>query len=175
MEQPEDINIRELMEHHKLHGRSGKARLIIGFVADRVMLSLVRVSPSPKIVCALHRLRGVSIGEHVYIGPDVVIDEMYPGLVTIEDYVSIGMRTMIFAHSNPTCSLELKQRFFPRTTKPVKIRKGAWIAPGCIILAGVEIGENAVVGAGSLVTKNVEPYTVVAGSPAKVIRQLPRE
>ena len=68
--------------------------------------------------------------------------------------------------------LELKQKYYPRRVSPTKIKKGAWITPGCIILAGVTIGENAVVGAGSVVTKDVEPYTVVAGNPAKIIKKL---
>ena len=175
MEEPEEINMRELMEYRGYRGRMGRLRLTLRFGAGKLISSLASMTPSPAMSCALHRLRGVKVGAHVYIGPPVMIDEVYPDLVTIEDYVSIGMRTMIYAHSNPTCSIELKQRFFPRTTGAVIIRKGAWIAPGCIILAGVEIGENAVVGAGSLVIKNVEPYTVVAGSPAKVIRVLPKQ
>jgi acetyltransferase-like isoleucine patch superfamily enzyme len=54
------------------------------------------------------------------------------------------------------------------------IRSGAWIAPGCIILAGVTIGENSIVGAGSVVIRNVEPYTIVGGNPAKLIKKLDR-
>ncbi|WP_255453216.1 acyltransferase [Thermococcus sp. GR6] len=79
---------------------------------------------------------------------------------------------MIFAHANPTNSIELKLNFYPRIVKKTKIKRGAWIAPGCIILPGVTIGENSVVGAGSVVTKDVPPYTVVAGNPAKVIKHL---
>ena len=82
------------------------------------------------------------------------------------------MNTMIFAHSNPTNSLWVKNKHYPRKVAPVLIRKGAWIAPGVIILCGVTIGENSVVGAGSLVAHNVEDNTVVAGSPAKLIKRL---
>jgi acetyltransferase-like isoleucine patch superfamily enzyme len=170
--EPEEINKNELMEYYGLHGRFGYFRLAIRFANTWILNLISKNSPTPNLTCSLQRLRGVHIGEHVYIGPDVVIDDLYPGLVTIEDYVSIGMRTMIFAHSNPTCSIDLKTKYFPRTVRPVKISKGAWIAPGCIILAGVTIGENSVVGAGSLVTKDVDPNTVVAGSPARLVRKL---
>jgi len=170
--EPEEINRKELMDYYGYSGRLGNLKLIFRFASNWFITLLSRNSPTPALACALQRLRGVQIGNHVYIGPDVVIDDLYPQLVTIEDYVSIGMRTMIFAHSNPTCSKFLKDKYFPRKVKAVKISKGAWIAPGCIILAGVTIGENAVVGAGSLVIKDVEPNTVVAGSPACLVRKL---
>lgn len=55
---------------------------------------------------------------------------------------------------------------------PIKICDKVWIGMGCTILKGVTIGEGAVVAAGSVVTKDVEPYTVVGGNPAKMIKQL---
>lgn len=56
--------------------------------------------------------------------------------------------------------------------KPIKINDKAWIGFNCIILKGVTVGEGAVVGAGSVVTKDVPPYTVVAGNPAKFIKSI---
>lgn len=137
-----------------------------------VLQVIAKISPHPGITVILQRGRGDKIDQHVYIGPGVIIDDLYPHLITIEDYVSIGMGTMIFAHSNPTCSLELKLNYYPREVAPVTIKKGAWIPPRCIILAGVTIGENSVVGAGSIINKDVSPYTVVAGNPAKFIKAL---
>jgi len=58
-------------------------------------------------------------------------------------------------------------------TSPVKICNRAWIGFNVIVLKGVTIGEGAVVGAGSVVTRNVPPYNVVAGNPAKIIREIP--
>jgi acetyltransferase-like isoleucine patch superfamily enzyme len=52
------------------------------------------------------------------------------------------------------------------------VRQGASIGSGTAILCGITIGNNAIVGAGSVVTKNVEPYTIVAGNPAKLIRRI---
>ena len=54
----------------------------------------------------------------------------------------------------------------------IKIEKNAWIGGDCIILPDITIGEHAVVGAGSVVTKSVEPFTVVAGNPAKMIKRI---
>ena len=79
---------------------------------------------------------------------------------------------MVFAHANPTYSSFLKRNFYRRKVAPVKIRSGAWIAPGCVILCGVTIGRNSVIGAASVVTSDVPELTVVAGSPAHVIKTL---
>lgn len=57
-------------------------------------------------------------------------------------------------------------------TKPIKICSNAWIGMNCIILKGVTIGEGAIVGAGSVVTKDVPAWTVVGGNPATVIKEL---
>jgi acetyltransferase-like isoleucine patch superfamily enzyme len=59
--------------------------------------------------------------------------------------------------------------------KPVRICNKSWIGLNAIVLKGVEIGEGAVVAAGSVVTRSVPPWTVVAGNPAKVIREIPIE
>jgi len=173
MAQPEEINKRELKEFYHYKGFIiGTFRLYCRIISNWLLQSIAHISPYPGLTMFLQRLRGVKIGKHIFIGAGVNIDDVYPCMVTIEDYVSIGMRTMIFAHSNPTCSLELKTKYYPRKVATVIIKRGAWIAPGCIILAGVTIGENSVVGAGSVVTKNVLPYTVVGGSPAKIISRL---
>ncbi|WP_078060442.1 acyltransferase [Desulfotomaculum copahuensis] len=160
------------MEYYGYKGFIGKIKYYMRFLAHWILQSLAKISPHPGIAVMLQRLRGVSIGNHVYLGPGVNLDDLYPQLIKIENYVSIGMNTMIFTHSNPTCSYEIKTRYYPRVVKETVIKKGAWIAPGCIILSGVVIGENSVIGAGSVIVKNVEPYTVTAGNPAKVVKKL---
>ena len=172
MEQPEQINLREVKEFYGYKSKSGTVLYYFRFLYGFVLQTIAKISPHAGLTAALQRLRGVHVGKHVYIGPNTTIDELYPGLITIEDYVSIGMGTMIFAHSNPTCSLEIKQKYYPRKVKPVVIKRGSWIAPGCIILSGVIVGENSVIGAGSVITGDVEPYNVVAGNPARVIKKL---
>ena len=161
------------------YGYNGKVRVLKLFfrdIASFALGSLAQICPPEGLRLTLQRLRGVKIGKHVYLGLGVYIDNVYPHLVVIGDYVTIALNTMIFCHSNPSMSIEIKMNYYPRKVAPVTIKTGAWIGAGCIILAGITIGENAVVGAGSVVTKDVEPYTVVAGNPAKLIRKLePRQ
>lgn len=172
---PSAINKKEIMEHWGFHGSLGRLRYVLRLVRRVVIDCLARHVPSPGLAVKFHRMNGVKIGKDVYIGPRVLLDLIYPELIRIEDNVSIGMGTMVFSHSNPTCSIELKMNYYPRKTSPVTIKKGSWIAPGAIIMPGVTINENAVVGAGSIVTKDVPSYAVVAGNPAKIIKLLKKE
>ena len=167
MANPEEEAYRDLMKYHNVNSKTllkfrlGKLWLLHGIAAK---------IPFPGTVVKLHRCRGVKIGKDVYIGNDVHLDLFHPELITIEDSASIGMRTMIFAHASHWSPF--LKKIYPRMTAPVVIGKGCWIAPGCVILPGVTIGENSVVGSSSVVTKDVEPYTVVAGNPAKFIKKI---
>ncbi len=73
-----------------------------------------------------------------------------------------------------TASHDFHRRDFPLITSPISIGPYAWIAAGAFIGPGVTVGEGAVVGARAVVMKDVPPWTVVAGNPAKVIGQRPR-
>lgn len=172
MDEPEEINKKELMDFYRYKGKFGTVKYYLRYLCNWTLQTLAKFSPHPGIAVSLQRIRGVKIGKHVFIGPDVNLDDLYPALITIEDYVSIGMRSLVFCHSNPTYSIEIKKNYYPREVAPTKIKRGAWVAPGCIILAGVTIGENSIVGAGSVVLKDVEPYTIVGGNPARLIKRL---
>lgn len=65
-----------------------------------------------------------------------------------------------------------QERIASITEKPILIKKGAWIGSGSIILGGVTIGEDAAVAAGSVVTKDVPDRTIVAGNPAKMLKEI---
>ena len=113
-----------------------------------------------------HRRRGVTIGEHVYIGMYSVIDNAYPEYVYIEDNVSLAGNVIVIAHSNP-------YGHFKNVTEsgvsPVIIKEGAWIADGAIILRGVTIGENAIISAGTVVDKDVPANSMAKGNPMKIV------
>jgi acetyltransferase-like isoleucine patch superfamily enzyme len=81
----------------------------------------------------------------------------------------IGPNVSIITSGHP---LEPSQRRTTTIGKPIVIEKNVWIAAGAIIIGGVTVGENSVVAAGSVVTKDIPPNTLVGGNPAKVIRPI---
>jgi len=118
---------------------------------------------------------GYTIGKNTGLGPDCLIwawHHLDTDNVIIEDDVSIGPRVMIITRTHPTSQIENYGRVMSSIPGKVIIKRGAWIGAGAIILPNVTIGERAIVGAGAVVTKDVPPYTVVAGVPAKVIKKL---
>ncbi len=109
----------------------------------------------------------VHVGSHVSINDLVILNAR--DHITIGDHVSISPGVII-----NTGGLDYTKPRGERghTKAPVIIRDGAWICSGAIINPGVTIGEDAVVAAGAVVTKDVPPRTVVAGVPARVIKEL---
>lgn len=106
----------------------------------------------------------VNIGKRVIIMNGCLM--MSAGGITIEDDAQIAANVQLISNNH-----DLKERMVI-TCKPVHICRQVWIGAGATILPGVTIGENSVVGAGSVVTHDVEPNTIVAGNPARVIKHI---
>ena len=116
---------------------------------------------------------GAAVGRNVYIGQEfMVFDSGRTELLTIEDDVGIAPCVIVLIHSSPGAAV--LEKVYPTSTKPVTIRRGAWIGAGSILLGGVTIGEHSAVAAGSVVTRDVPSYSVVAGVPAMVVKRVPR-
>jgi acetyltransferase-like isoleucine patch superfamily enzyme len=112
--------------------------------------------------------RGAKVGRRVKISSHTFICEG----VEIEDHVFVGHGVTFINDRYPSAvnaDGEL-QTTADWTVVPTVVRKGASIGSGSTILCGIEIGEGAIVGAGSVVTKSVPPRTIVAGNPAQVLR-----
>ena len=169
-ENPFSLNEKEVMDHYGLKGTSGKFYLKCKFLKTWILHSLAYYSPLPDFVTKMQRARGVKIGNFCHMSPYVLIDLVYPNLVQIEDNVTIGSNSMIFAHANPTANIKLKKTY-PRKVAPVNIKKGAVIFPGCIITAGVTIGQNSLIGAGSVVGEDIPDNCVALGNPARVVKK----
>ena len=133
-------------------------------------IAMTRFPIGGKMRCRLERLRGVNMGKHVFMGGGSVLDRVRPDLITVEDYVSIAGGVYILTHSNPTTPLREILGPESNVLAPVNIKMGAWIAINVVILPGVTIGECAIIASGSVVTKDVPPYCLAAGSPARVIK-----
>lgn len=123
---------------------------------NRVLQLLALYAPGAETVRVwLHRRRGVRIGERVFVGTAAILETERPDLISIGDDVTLGIRVVIVAHFKGTYG--------------VTIGDEAFLGPGVIVLPGVEIGRGSVVTAGSVVTKNVPPHTIVQGNPARPI------
>ena len=90
---------------------------------------------------------------------------------TVDEIVIGAQATVSQGVKLCSASHDISSRIMELTTSPIHIGENAWVAGWSIILPGVTIGEGAVVGAGSVVTKDVEPWTVVGGNPAKFIKK----
>ena len=91
---------------------------------------------------------------------------MAAGGVTIEDDVLVAANVQLISNNHDLYDHQIL------TCKPVVLKRNCWIGAGATILPGVTVGENAVVGAGSVVTRDVEANTVVVGNPARVVQTL---
>lgn len=112
--------------------------------------------------------RNLIVGNDVDFAFGVIITTN--GGVSIGDRTLVGYRTQILStnHNVPTGHGKIFSAGHEK--KPVNIGSDVWIGANCIILPGVTIGEGAVIAAGSVVTKNVAPYTYAAGVPARMIK-----
>lgn len=100
--------------------------------------------------CTFYDLGGLEIGDDVMIGPNVsIITSGHPVEPTGRRAITIG--------------------------NPISIKRNVWIAAGATIIGGVTVGENSVIAAGSVVTRDVPPNTLVGGNPAKIIRTIKGE
>lgn len=117
----------------------------------------------------LQRKRGVKIGKNVHWGTNVVVDYPYPNFVVVEEGASISGNDYLLAHCKP---LAYHQNCSESYVAPVIVHKHAWIAVNVTILPGVEVGEGAIVSAGSVVSKDIPPFTVANGNPAKVVADI---
>ena len=166
------INEKEVMDFYGLKGNLGKLSLRLKILRSWILHKFAFGSIISSWIVSLQRSRGVKIGENCHFSPYVLIDLVYPRMVSIGNNVTIGSNTMIFAHYNPTANKLLKENGFPREVKKVTINDGVVIGPGSIITMGTTIGKNSIVGAGSVVSNTIPDSSVVLGNPARVIKKL---
>jgi len=107
------------------------------------------------------------IGRNVFINQNCTFYDL--GGLDIADDVLIGPNVSLITSGHP---LDASRRRAFTTAKPIAIERNVWIAAGATVIGGVTVGENAVVAAGSVVTRDVPANTLVGGNPARVIRSI---
>ena len=144
-------------------------------VKKKLLKLIAKQLPGFGLRIRLLRMCGYLIGNSVYIGEDFIIiddlgDTQLQFNLCIGDRASISPRVTFVMHTQPNDS-----RIVPYVNShkgSITIESDAWIGTGAVILPNITIGEGAVVGANSVVTKDVPPYTVVGGVPAHKIKDV---
>ncbi|RJO72593.1 MAG: acyltransferase [Myxococcales bacterium] len=96
------------------------------------------------------------------------------GDITVEEFAFFGHNvTLLTGRHDITKFDQARQQGIPSSGNNIIVRRGAWIASNALVIGPCEIGEHSVVAAGAIVTRDVPPYSIVAGNPAKVLRQIP--
>ncbi len=146
---------------------------VFNAVRKKLLRAVAKNCPGRKIRNQLLRWCGYRIGKKVYIGEDlIIVDDLLGGGtdLVIGDRVAIAPRVTFVLESAPNWS---RIRDHVNTRKgSIRVEQDAWIGSGAVILPEVSIGEGAVVGANSVVLKDVAPYTIVGGIPARAVRTI---
>jgi UDP-2-acetamido-3-amino-2,3-dideoxy-glucuronate N-acetyltransferase len=142
-------------------------------IYDFVNLYGCEIGDHTKIGTFVEVQKGAKIGKHCKISSHTFICEG----VTIEDDVFIGHNVTFINDMYPRATVDGGglQTEDDWVCIPTLIKKGASIGSSTTLLAGVTVGEKAIVGAGSVVTKDVPPGTIVAGNPARILRKIDKE
>ncbi len=172
------VNLRQI-------DRIGTNSVVNGTLDKRNSKSKIEIGKdcliSGTLVCETKNSR-IIIGNNVFVGGGALLDSAIR--IEIQDDVLVSYQCLLQDSDNHNLDFEIrkndlrdwrnnnKHNWDTTPMKPILIKRGAWIGARAIILKGVTIGECAVVGAGSVVTKDVESYTVVAGNPARFIKNI---
>lgn len=150
-----------------------KNTFLLKYFMNRALLS--PLNPRKIRPWVLRRI-GCHVGKDVFIGSEVWIDSGHAHLITIDDHAHVTARTILLCHKKDLKDYCVGDDYaaVKYMTAPIHLCKGCSTGTGTIILPGVTIGEGAIVGAGSVVTKDVPAWTIALGNPAKVVKQIPK-
>lgn len=130
----------------------------------------------------IHPTAIIREGEHVKIGDNCLINhnnviqagKSKNGTITIGNYVHTGTNVIMLAFNHGFYTRDTPTKKQDYLEAPIVIEDDVWIGAGVIILAGVTIGKGAIIASNAVVNKDVPPYTIVGGVPAKIIKERPQ-
>jgi acetyltransferase-like isoleucine patch superfamily enzyme len=147
---------------------------VISSIFKKIFKTIAKYFPLRSVRIWALRMAGYKIGQQVYIGEELhITDDLFKKSqcrLFIGNRVAIAQRVLIVLDSDPNWS-KLREKV-KSVAGTVRIEADAWIGAGVIILPDVTIGEQAIVGAGSVVTKDVAPHSIVVGNPAHILRMI---
>lgn len=154
-------------EYERLRPRS---RLTV--LRQKLLSMIARVMIHPGLRLWLYRQMGVSIGRDCVVEMYAYLDDQFPELIFFEDHSGPSRYVIIICHDDVSARARPGDVTRHGYVAPVRMKSYSAVGAGSILLPGVTVHEGATVGAGSVVTKDVPPYTVAVGVPAKVIKHL---
>ena len=131
-----------------------------------ISLIITYLTGWPRARNVLFRLTGMKIGNNCHISQKAIPDPLLPELIEFEDGSGCGIGVKLLTHN----AMNIQHGSF--SFGPIKICKNARIGAFSIVLPGVTIGEGSIIGANSLVSEDIPPFSIAFGSPAKVVREL---
>lgn len=129
-----------------------------------------------KLRPAILRRIGCTVGKDVFIGDHVIVDSGHADLIILEDHVHVAGGTRLLCHQRNLRNYCQGDDYadLGYILKPIHLCKGCLIGMESFVMPGVTVGEGAIVGAGSLVTKDIPAWTIATGRPAKVVKEIPK-
>jgi acetyltransferase-like isoleucine patch superfamily enzyme len=117
---------------------------------------------------------GAKVGKDCFIGYEVWVDMTNTHLVELEDHVHVANRCLLLCHQRDLSDYHTGDDYAKLAyhKKKIILKKGCLVGMETMVMPGVTIGEGAIVGAGSLVTKDIPAWTIATGRPAKVVKQI---
>ena len=146
---------------------------LLKYVMDSWLLS--PITPR-KLRPAILRTIGCKVGKDVFIGDHVKVDSGHADLIILDDHVHVAGGTRLLCHQRDLshyCQGDDYAKLGYKL-KPIHLCKGCLVGMESFVMPGVTIGEGAIVGAGSLVTKDIPAWTIATGRPAKVVKEIPK-
>lgn len=143
------------------------------YVLDAAIKSALRLAANhciiPSLRVWLFRLSGIRVGKRTQINQNTIfLDDFCGGMITLEDAVAVGPLVSFVAasHANdsPLAAISNLAR-----RGPIIVKRGAWLGVGAVIMPGVTVGTQAIVGANAVVTRDVDDYAIVVGVPARKV------
>lgn len=122
------------------------------------------------------RRMGCKVGKGCFIGDYVRVDTSHTDMIIIEDSVSIASGSRLLCHQRDFSDYCVGDDYMKLgyTVKPIHLKKGCLIGMESFVMPGVTVGDGAIIGAGSLVTKDIPAWTIAAGRPARVVKEIPK-
>lgn len=136
-----------------------------------ILIRFAKISILPQTRKFLYGLLGVTIGKDVCLSPNLdILDYSLGKFLFLGDRVALASNITFVISAGPSDS-KLKA-VYPKMYGPIKVENDVWIGTNVVVLPGITIGKCSIIGAGSIVTKDIPPYSIAVGNPARVIKKI---